>query len=123
MTIPCDKSTPLASVVRLRPPAPGQPTDSRTQTRAVGQPLSVVKRGPRLLDNVRLALRMRHMSPRTEEAYVGWIRRFILFHGKQHPREMGEPEISCFLSHLATHQHVAASTIPVSWLFRKTRAY
>jgi integron integrase len=50
------------------------------------------------------------MSPRTEDAYVAWIRRFILYHGKRHPNEMGEPEISSFLSHLATDQHVAAST-------------
>ncbi len=50
------------------------------------------------------------MSPRTEEAYIGWIRRFILFHGKRHPDVMGEPEVTGFLSHLATHQHVSAST-------------
>lgn len=57
---------------------------------------------PRLLDRVRNAVRARHYSIRTEEAYVGWIRRFILFHGKRHPNEMGEPEINAFLSHLAT---------------------
>jgi site-specific recombinase XerD len=57
-----------------------------------------------------VAVRSRHYSPRTEEAYVGWIRRFILFHGKRHPDEMAEPEITAFLSHLATERHVAAST-------------
>ena len=67
-------------------------------------------RPPRLLDGVRAALRARHYSPRTEEAYVGWIRRFILFNGKRHPKEMGDVEINAFLSHLAVEGHVAAST-------------
>ena len=63
---------------------------------------------PRLLDVVIAALRARHYSPRTEKAYIGWIRRFILFHGKRHPREMAEPEIGAFLSALATGEKVAA---------------
>ena len=49
---------------------------------------------PRLLDRVRGTLRARHYSPRTEESYVAWIRRFILFHGRRHPDELGEPEIT-----------------------------
>jgi integron integrase len=53
---------------------------------------------------------MRRYSRRTERAYVGWIRRFILFHGKRHPREMGEPEVVAFLSALATRDGVSAST-------------
>ena len=65
---------------------------------------------PRLLDRVHEAVRIRHYSRRTETAYVGWIRRFIRFHGKRHPREMGEAEITAFLSHLATRLKVAAST-------------
>jgi integron integrase len=65
---------------------------------------------PRLLDQVRAALRLGHYSVKTEEAYVGWIRRFILFHGKRHPSEMGEPEVTAFLSHLATADGVSAST-------------
>src|SRR2546425_1804665 len=65
---------------------------------------------PKLLDRVRQELRRRHFSPRTEEAYVGWIRRFILFHGKRHPSEMGEPEVTRFLSSLATTGRVSAST-------------
>jgi len=67
-------------------------------------------RKPRLLDRVRAALRTRHYSPRTEEAYVAWIRRYILFHDKRHPAEMGAPEISRFLSALAVEEKVAAST-------------
>ena len=65
---------------------------------------------PKLLDQVRLAIRARHYSIRTEEAYVQWIKRFILFHNKRHPREMGTPEINAFLSHLAVANRVAAST-------------
>ena len=65
---------------------------------------------PRLLDRVRHALRLRHMSPRTEEAYVAWIRRFIYFHDKRHPNEMGSREVVAFLSDLAVHRRVAAST-------------
>jgi hypothetical protein len=57
---------------------------------------------PRLLDRVRAAARLRHYSRRTERAYVGWIRRFVLFHGKRHPAEMGSAEITAFLSWLAT---------------------
>jgi integron integrase len=65
---------------------------------------------PRLLDRVREAIRARHYSLRTEEAYVGWIRRFILFHKKRHPLEMAEPEINAFVTHLALDGPVSAST-------------
>jgi integron integrase len=65
---------------------------------------------PKLLDRVREATRMRHYSIRTEEAYVGWIKRFILFHDKRHPLEMGEAEITRFLSALAVQGQVSAST-------------
>jgi integron integrase len=65
---------------------------------------------PRLLDQVRDALRIRHYSLRTEATYLQWIKRFILFHGKRHPLEMGEQEITSFLTHLAVDKHVAPST-------------
>jgi integron integrase len=65
---------------------------------------------PKLLDRVRHAIRARHYSLRTEEAYVAWIRRFILFHGKRHPMEMGEDEINVFLTSLAVDGSVSAST-------------
>ncbi len=65
---------------------------------------------PKLLPSVRLALRVRHYSPRTEEAYVGWIRRFVRFHQLRHPAELGEREIAEFLTHLATSARVTAST-------------
>jgi integron integrase len=65
---------------------------------------------PKLLEQVRTFMRARHYSRRTEEAYLDWMRRFILFHGKRHPRDMGEDEIAAFLTNLATHGRVAAST-------------
>ncbi len=65
---------------------------------------------PRLLDQVRQACRLRHYSLRTEEAYIHWVRRFILFHGKRHPQQLGAAEINAFLTHLAVEGHVAAST-------------
>jgi Phage integrase, N-terminal SAM-like domain len=64
----------------------------------------------KLLDQVRDAIRLKHYSYRTEETYVQWIRRYILFHNKRHPNQMGVPEIEAFLSHLATVDNVAAST-------------
>jgi len=64
----------------------------------------------RLLDRVRWHLRAKHYSIRTEQAYVDWIKRFILFHRKRHPDEMGEEQITQFLSHLAVEKNVAAST-------------
>lgn len=67
-------------------------------------------RRPRLLESVRRRLRLKHYSMRTEEAYVGWIRRFILFHNKRHPKEMGAAEVEGFLTHLAVEGRVAPST-------------
>jgi len=64
----------------------------------------------RLLDQVRDVIRVKHYSIRTEEAYVQWIKRFIFFHGKRHPREMGPREIEAFLTDLAVRAKVAAST-------------
>lgn len=65
---------------------------------------------PRLLDQVAEALRRQHYSYRTELAYLDWIKRFILFHQKRHPRDMGSAEVEAFLTHLAVHGQVAAST-------------
>ncbi len=65
---------------------------------------------PRLLDRVRESIRARHYSRRTEVAYVHWIRRYIFFHGKRHPAEMGAAELTQFLSTLAVKGKVAAST-------------
>jgi integron integrase len=65
---------------------------------------------PKLLDQVRQAIRTRHYSPRTEETYIHWIKRFIFFHNKRHPAEMAEAEIARFLSNLATESRVSGST-------------
>jgi integron integrase len=65
---------------------------------------------PRLLDQVREALSVRHYSYRTEQQYVGWIRRFIVFHDRRHPNLLGGPEVESFLSHLAVERHVSAAT-------------
>ncbi len=65
---------------------------------------------PKLLDHVRRLIRTRQYSIRTEDAYVAWIKRFIAFHGRQHPRDLGAAHIEAFLSHLAVHEHVAAAT-------------
>jgi integron integrase len=64
----------------------------------------------KLLDQVRDAIRVKHYSLRTEKTYVDWIKRFVLFHNKRHPREMGATEIEQFLTHLALNENVAAST-------------
>ena len=74
------------------------------------QPAQEEARAPKLLARVRQEIRTRHYSIRTEEAYAGWVRRFVLFHGKRHPTEMGAAEIRAFLTHLAVEGQVAAST-------------
>ena len=65
---------------------------------------------PRLIDQTRNVLRLHHYSFRTEETYIQWIKRFIFFHNKRHPKETGEKEVSAFLTHLAVDKHVSAST-------------
>jgi site-specific recombinase XerD len=77
--------------------------------RQVDRSLSVAGK-PKLLDQLRHALHVRHYSRRTEQAYVSWVKRFIFFHNVRHPQEMAEPEINAFLSHLATVKKVSAST-------------
>ncbi len=82
-------------------------TDNSLVARESGPP---GPRPPRLLDRVRQAVRARHYSRRTEKAYVAWVRRYILFHGKRHPSEMGAADITQYLSSLAVQGHVSAST-------------
>jgi integron integrase len=74
-----------------------------SQTPGTGQ-------GKKLLDQYRETLRIRHYSHRTEETYISWVRQFILFHKKRHPREMGVDEINTFISFLVNEKHIAAST-------------
>jgi integron integrase len=77
---------------------------------AAGRPGAGDQPAPKLLDRVREAVRLRHYSRRTEEAYVMWIRRFIVFHGKKHPSEMGGEEIARYLASLAVERNVSPST-------------
>lgn len=67
-------------------------------------------KGKKLLDQYRDALRVKHYSPRTEDTYLLWVKNYILFHNKRHPKEMGVPEIEQFLCHLASDKTVSAST-------------
>jgi Phage integrase, N-terminal SAM-like domain len=76
-----------------------RPQDSIAQVAAISFPRA---EKPKLLDQVRQAIRTRHYSPRTEETYVHWTKRFIFFHNKRHPAEMCEKEIARFLSSLAS---------------------
>lgn len=64
----------------------------------------------KLIDQVRVVIRKKHYSYRTEQSYVQWIKRFIYFNDKQHPKDLGEKEICRFVSHLAVNRRVAAST-------------
>ena len=88
---------------RTEPPAEPEPSLSSTNGPAV-------KPEPRLLDRLREAIRVRHYSIRTEDTYVHWVRRFILFHDKRHPVELGAPEVAAFLTHLAVDRNVGPST-------------
>ena len=65
---------------------------------------------PRLLDQARDKVRVKHYSLRTEQAYLDWIKRFILYHGKRHPSELGAREVEAFLTHLAVARNVASAT-------------
>ena len=84
--------------------------DADTHRPRPSGPLDQGKPEPRLLDQLRAAVRSRHYSIRTEDTYVQWARRFIVYHDKRHPREMGPAEVQAFLSHLAVDRTVAAST-------------
>jgi site-specific recombinase XerD len=89
---------------------PALSPDAQTRSLAVRETGPADAPKPRLLDRVRNAIRARHYSRRTEKAYVAWIRRYIFFHGKRHPAEMGAPELTRFLTSLAVDRKVAAST-------------
>ena len=80
---------------------------NKTEAQEIG---NASTEAPRLLDQVRDRLRLKHYSLRTETAYVGWIKRYIFFHGKRHPRELGKADVEAFLTSLAVERNVAAST-------------
>ena len=66
---------------------------------------------PKLLQSLRANLRLRHFSPRTEEAYSGWVSRYVRFHRLRHPADLGEAEVKAFLTHLAVDRQLAPSTL------------
>ena len=74
------------------------------------RPIPVDPPSPKLLDRVREAIRLRHYSPRTEESYVAWTRRYIRFHGLRHPRELGAEDVTRFLASLAEARQLSASS-------------
>ena len=81
-------------------------------------------RPPRLLDQVKQVMRVKHYAFRTEECYVQWIKRFIFFHGTRHPRDMGAAELELFLTDLAVHGQVSVSTqnqAPGQWAVCRLR--
>jgi integron integrase len=90
-------------------PAAAVNPDARSAA-ALQEPTRPDAAAPRLLDRLREAIRVRHYSIRTEDAYADWARRFIVFHGKRHPLDLGAPEVSAFLTYLAVQRNVAAST-------------
>jgi site-specific recombinase XerD len=98
------------------PDHPVRTTNVRPSGSAEPRPLALATTGgpgaqqPRLLGRVRQTVRTLHYSPRTEQAYVYWIRRFIFHHGVRHPDQMGADEVRAFLSDLAIRGHVSAST-------------
>ena len=92
---------------RFSPSAPAYPL-AATSSPTPSVPPST--QGPKLLAALRTQLRVMHYAIRTEDAYVDWVKRFILFHGKRHPRDMGPKEVAEFLSHLAVARNVSAST-------------
>jgi len=94
-----------------KPPGVTRPASSSPPgTEAQIPPAILSPAQPKLLDRVRQSVRTLHYSPRTEEAYVYWIRRFIFHHGVRHPQEMAAGEVRAFLTHLAVNEHVSAST-------------
>jgi integron integrase len=96
----------IGSSTRPAPPPPPVPQDApHAPSDLSNQPPT-----PRLLDRLRTEIRVRHYSIRTESAYVDWARRFILFHHKRHPQDMGAAEVEAFLTWLAVERNVAAST-------------
>ena len=94
--------TPCPPASRAARVAPATPSTFPT--------LAPARQQPKLLDRLREALRARHYSPRTEECYCHWVKRFIFFHHVRHPAEMGEPEVNAFLTSLAMQGKVSAST-------------
>jgi integron integrase len=103
--------TSLAGVAELSALLQRQPSPHEREHLPPPPPQPISRARPvKLIDQIRAVIRTRHYSRRTEEAYIHWVRKFILFHDKRHPLEMGETEVASFLEHLAVNKSVAAST-------------
>jgi len=103
---PTGAASPPPGTIPTRNPVPVSVSDQPSISATV-QPLG---QQPKLLDRLREALRARHYSPRTEESYRQWAKRYIFFHNVRHPADMAEPEINAFLTHMAVKEKVSAST-------------
>jgi len=88
----------------------GKPAAATSPAIRVVMPISTTDKKPKLLTQLSQAIRSRHYSRKTEATYIHWIKRFIFFHHVRHPKDMAEPEINAFLTHLAVKEHVSAST-------------
>ncbi|MFZ2650648.1 MAG: integron integrase [Burkholderiaceae bacterium] len=98
-----------SSARKVKPGSAGSSVPAQLAPR-VSDDEVVAGASPRLLDRLRAAIRVRHYSIRTEAAYVDWARRFIVFHDRRHPMDLGPDEVAAFLTHLAVQRNVAAST-------------
>lgn len=106
---PALRVVPLPGPLKHASPAPS-PSRAIAATPSPSAAPPPAEHQPKLLDRLREALRSRHYSRRTEQAYCTWVKRFVFFHHVRHPAEMAEPEINAFLSHLAIKEKVSAST-------------
>lgn len=91
-------------------PVQGKSKDMASKNQIIGYANTRNSSAPKLMKRLRLALRSRHYSRRTEQVYCLWVKHFICFHKIRHPAEMAEPEINAFLTHLAVTDKVSAST-------------
>jgi len=99
-----------ANTTQVRSRAPARASSPPAPPAASAAPPPAPPAAPRLLDQLREAIRVRHYSIRTEHAYVDWVRRFVRFHGLQHPLRLGPVQVQDFLTHLAVDRSVASST-------------
>jgi integron integrase len=106
---PTAKPSMHVDTAPLNRPAAELQASQRTK-HAAAQAIVSLSQSPRLLDRLRTEIRIRHYSISTESAYVDWTKRFIYFHNKRHPQDMGAAEVAAFLSYLATERNVSAST-------------
>jgi hypothetical protein len=104
------KSILKISITNKNPPQKDATSIAQTEGTTWEGETMIDQKPKRLLDQVRDVVRIKHYSKKTEQVYVHWIRRYILFHNKRHPQEMSRPEIEKYLTHIAVNKQVSAST-------------